>query len=103
MTREKVAAINDIPAGSVFTIESNGIKIAVCNVDGNFHAIEDVCTHDGGQLDQGYLEENIITCPRHGAKFDVTNGNAVMMPAVIPVKTFRVEIEDDDIYVVTGE
>jgi len=101
MGREKVGGINDIPNGTTLSCTLNGTKIAVCNVDGSFYAIEDICTHDGGVLDQGTLEANIITCPRHGATFDVMTGEALSMPAVVPVKTFPVEIESDAIYVKT--
>lgn len=99
MSRERVGGISEIPVGSVNSFEINGKKIAVCNVGGSFHAIEDVCTHDGAPLDQGILEGKMVTCPRHGAIFDVTTGEAVGMPAVIPVKTFEIEIEDDVIFV----
>ncbi len=103
MPRERVGGISEIPVGSTNSFEINGKKIAVCNVSGSFHAIEDVCTHDGAPLDQGTLEGNLITCPRHGAKFDVITGEAVGMPAVVPVKTFEIEIEDDVIFVNIGE
>ncbi len=103
MPRERVGGISEIPDGSVHSFNINGKKIAVCNVSGSFHAIEDVCTHDGAPLDQGFLEGEMITCPRHGAKFDVITGEAVGMPAVVAVKTFEIEIEDDVIFVNIGE
>jgi len=71
----------------------------LCNVDGDIYAIEDVCTHDGGELDQGWLEGCRIMCPRHGAFFDVTTGAALTPPAVMPVATFKVRLEGNDIYV----
>jgi len=103
MGREKLAEISDIPKGSTLSCNLDGKNIAVCNVDGSFYAIEDICTHDGGALDQGTLEGHIITCPRHGATFDVTTGAALSMPAVVPVKTFSLEIESDVIYIQTDE
>ena len=103
MGREKVAEISDIPNGTTVSCIINGGKIAICNVDGEFFAIEDVCTHDGAPLDQGTLQGNIITCPRHGATFDVTTGAALSMPAVVPVKTIPLEIESDVIYIQTDE
>ena len=103
MGREKVAEISDIPKGSTLSCNLNGKKIAVCNVHGSFYAIEDVCTHDGAPLDQGILQGHIITCPRHGATFDVTTGAALSMPAVVPVKTIPLEIESEGIYVQTDE
>ena len=103
MSRESVGGINDIETGNTRSYEIGGEKIAVCNVNGSFHAIQDVCTHDGAPLDQGVLEGSVITCPRHGAKFDVVTGEAIQMPAVIPVKTYPFEIENDTIYLITDE
>ncbi|MCH7886971.1 MAG: non-heme iron oxygenase ferredoxin subunit [Candidatus Marinimicrobia bacterium] len=103
MSRELIGKTNEIEPGSARSYIVGEERIAVCNVNGSFHAINDVCTHDGGPLDQGVLEGSIITCPRHGAKFDVTTGEALQMPAVIPVKTYPVEIEDDIIYLIKDE
>ena len=103
MSRESIGGTNEIEPGTARSFDIGGERIAVCNVSGTFYAINDVCTHDGGPLDQGVLEGSTITCPRHGAKFDVTTGEAVQMPAVIPVKTYSIEIEDDTIYLITDE
>ena len=103
MSRELIGGTNEIEPGNARSFLVGEKKIAVCNVNGTFYAINDVCTHDGGPLDQGVLEGSIIACPRHGAKFDVTTGEAVQMPAVIPVDTYPVEIEDDIIYLITDE
>ena len=103
MPRESIGGTDQIEPGSARSFVIGGERIAVCNVNGSFHAINDVCTHDGAPLDQGVLEGSVITCPRHGAKFDVTTGEAVQMPAVIPVKTYSIEIEDDTIYLITDE
>lgn len=97
--RFKITARSEIPAGKVMVVEAEGERIAICNVHGSFHAIEDVCTHDGGALDQGELIGDVIECPRHGAQFRVTDGSVVSMPAVVPLRTFPVSIEGDDIYV----
>ena len=90
----------EIPIGKVKVIESqDGERIALCNVRGLFFAIEDVCTHDGGSLDQGELMDDVIECPRHGAQFCVTDGRVLSLPAVVPLRTFPVTIEGNDIYV----
>jgi 3-phenylpropionate/trans-cinnamate dioxygenase ferredoxin subunit len=95
-----IAKASDTPPGTISVHQANGARIALCNVNGRFYAIDDVCTHDGGPLDQGELEGNLVECPRHGAKFDVTSGRAVVLPAVRPVKTYPVEIDGDDVKVV---
>ena len=73
--------------------------MALCNAEGQIYAIDDVCTHDGGSLDQGELEGFTIECPRHGARFDVRTGRVVALPAIIPVDTFPVKVEGDDVLV----
>ncbi len=96
------AKVSDTPPGAISVHEVNGTRIALCNVNGRFYAIDDVCTHDGGSLDQGELQDNLVECPRHGAKFDVTNGRAVVLPAVRPVKTYPVEVHGDDVKISIG-
>ena len=100
MTAEytKVALTNEIPAGLVKVVVVNGERIAICNYNNSFYAIADLCTRDNAPLDEGTLDGCEITCPRHGARFDVTNGKALCLPAVRPVPTFPVEIRGDEIW-----
>ena len=95
----KVAKTGDIAPGKVNVYEVAGRQIAVCNVDGTFYAIDDVCTHDGGSLDQGELLGDEIECPRHGALFDVKTGKALTLPAVAPVRSYPVQVNGDEIMV----
>jgi len=94
-----VAKVSEIPAGTTKVVTVGGMPVMLCNVDGEIYAIEDVCTHDGGELDQGVLDGACIECPRHGARFDVRTGAVLALPAVIPVPTYAVRVEGDDIYV----
>jgi 3-phenylpropionate/trans-cinnamate dioxygenase ferredoxin subunit len=89
-----VGLATDIPPGTHKVTEADGVMIAVFNVDGNFYAIEDVCTHDGGILTGGPVSGCIITCPRHGATFDVRDGAALTAPAYEPTASFPVRIQD---------
>ena len=95
----RVTKTDDIDPGKVNVYEVAGKQIAICNVDGEFYAIDDVCTHDGGSLDQGELLGDQIECPRHGALFDVKTGRALTLPAVAPVKSYPVQVDGDDIKV----
>jgi 3-phenylpropionate/trans-cinnamate dioxygenase ferredoxin subunit len=97
-----VAKASETPPGAITVHEVGGKRIALCNVNGRFYAIDDVCTHDGGPLDQGELEGNLVECPRHGAKFDVTTGRPMTLPAVKPVATYPVEIDGDEVKVDVG-
>jgi len=94
-----VARKNEIADGSTKRVEVDGQHVLLCNVAGEIYAIEDVCTHDGGALDQGELMGERIMCPRHGAFFDVRTGDALTLPAVVPVKTFPVRVENDEVFV----
>jgi 3-phenylpropionate/trans-cinnamate dioxygenase ferredoxin component len=95
----KVANVSEIPAGQKRIVEVDGTLVVVINCDGHFYAIEDVCTHDGGPLGEGRLEDGQIICPRHGARFDVRTGDALTLPAFEPVPTYEVKIEGEDILV----
>ncbi|HKV96775.1 MAG TPA: non-heme iron oxygenase ferredoxin subunit [Gammaproteobacteria bacterium] len=89
-----VGSVEEIPPGQHKTIDINDVLIAVFNVDGAFHAIEDVCTHDGGILTGGTVEGKVITCPRHGAQFDILTGEVLAPPAYEPVATFPVRVHE---------
>ena len=70
--------------------------VVVVNLDGEFFAVEDVCTHDGGPLGEGKLAGCELICPRHGARFDVRTGDATRMPAFEPVPTYEVRVENGE-------
>jgi 3-phenylpropionate/trans-cinnamate dioxygenase ferredoxin subunit len=99
MTLHKAAKITDIRPGAVKVVALGDDDIALCNVDGQFYAIANLCTHDGSPLDQGYLDGVAVECPRHGARFDVRTGAVLALPAVVPIPTYRVKIHGDDIFV----
>lgn len=99
MTKTLVGKVSEIPAGTTKQVEfDDGSELLLCNVDGTIYAIDDVCTHDGGNLEQGVLDGCQIECPRHGARFDVRTGEALTLPAVLPVATYTVSQEGDEIY-----
>ena len=98
MAFQRVADADAIGPGHVQVIEVDGQPIALCNVDGSVYAIDDVCTHDDGPLDQGELDGAQIECPRHGGRFDVRTGKATRLPAVMAVHRFTVEVRDGGIY-----
>ena len=94
-----VASVDEIPEGKVKMVTVDSLRIALCNYGGNIYAIDDVCTHDGGSLDQGELIGQEIECPRHGARFDVTTGQVTALPAVRPVRAYPVHVSDGRIFV----
>jgi NAD(P)H-dependent nitrite reductase small subunit len=70
----KVAEAGDVPAGTGKCVEAGGKQIAIFNVDGTFHAIDNTCLHRGGPLGEGELDGKVVTCPWHGWQYDVTTG-----------------------------
>jgi 3-phenylpropionate/trans-cinnamate dioxygenase ferredoxin component len=99
VSKKPVAKREQIPPGTAKKVVVEGVEVLLCNCEGEIYAVEDVCTHDGGPLDQGQLMGCKIMCPRHGAIFDVTTGAALTMPAIIPLPTYAVRLEGDDVYV----
>lgn len=95
---EKIAEANEIPAGGRKSVVIDETPALLLRVDDDYYAVEDVCTHDGQPMTDGPLEGTQLTCPRHGACFDVRTGRATRMPATEPLTTFTVEVRDDGIY-----
>lgn len=94
-----VARIEDFDPGTHKVVDVDGANIVVFNLDGKYYAIEDVCTHDGGQLTGGEIEGDQIVCPRHGARFCIRTGAALTAPAYEPASTFPVRIENGEVQV----
>jgi 3-phenylpropionate/trans-cinnamate dioxygenase ferredoxin subunit len=94
-----VGAVDELEAGGVMLVDVDGTEVAVFNIDGEFYAIEDVCTHDGGTLAEGEVEGFEIECPRHGARFDLRNGRVTAPPAYEDITTFQVRIHDSRVQV----
>lgn len=95
----RIASTNELPPGTRKLVELDGRAIAVFNVAGQYYAIDDVCTHDGGPLAEGKLVGCEIECPRHGARFDLRSGRALCMPAFEGVATHEVRTEDGSVLV----
>jgi nitrite reductase/ring-hydroxylating ferredoxin subunit len=95
----KIAGVNEVAAGEVRQYRIEDRPVALCNVDGEFHAFEDICTHQFAYLSEGEFAGRELKCPLHGAKFDVTTGKALSLPAVKAVPKHEVKVEDGNVYV----
>lgn len=95
----KVAQVKDVDKGTAILVELEGERIALFNVNGTFYAIGDTCTHSGGPLSEGDLDGDVVTCPWHGAQFDVKTGEVLGPPADEPVTNYRVKVEGSDILI----
>ena len=98
-----VAKASEIPNGATKFVEADGTPIALCNVEGTIYAVGNVCTHDAGPLSGGFLDGYAIECPRHGARFDVRDGKVLCLPAAVPIPTYEVKVDGNDIKVKVAE
>ena len=99
MSGVRVCAAADVPEGEVRTVACGDRSVAIANVGGELHAIDNLCTHDGGPLGNGRLAGSRVICPRHGAAFDARSGRALTLPAVRGVRSYAVRVEGGDVYV----
>ena len=95
----RICPTSELLPGERKVADVDGTIVAVFNIDGELYAIEDVCTHDGGELASGKLEGFEIECPRHGARFDVRNGAARCAPAYEPTARLPVKVESGAVWV----
>jgi glycine betaine catabolism B len=95
----KVAETEDIQTSRMRSVEVNGENICLSNVNGKYYAIGNICTHMGGPLAEGKLEEYIVQCPWHGSRFDIRSGEVVRPPAMRPETTYEVKVENSNILV----
>ena len=94
-----IAKVSEIPVGQFKSVVVQGKPILICHIDSGFYAIDDTCTHDDGPLADGWLEGNAIECPRHGARFDVTNGKVLCLPAAVGINIYPVTVDGDQLAV----
>lgn len=95
-----VAKASDVKPGSLYKAAVDGKDILVMNLEGEYFAMDDTCTHAGASLSEGKLDGNIVTCGWHGAQFDCKSGKLEKFPAKINnLKSYNVSIESDNIFV----
>lgn len=90
---------SELPNGERLFVEVEGKSLVIFNIAGQFFAIGDICSHDDGPVGEGDLEGYNIVCPRHGGEFDVRDGKAVQLPAVVDIPAYPVRVVDEMIQV----
>lgn len=96
---QTIATISEIPLGGLKAITIKGIPIVLFNLEGEYYAIENRCTHQDFPLSEGHIIDNQITCPLHGARFNIKTGQVTAPPAFMDVATFAVRIEEDKVQI----
>jgi nitrite reductase/ring-hydroxylating ferredoxin subunit len=92
-----VARKADVPEGGMKAVQASGKRLIVCRAGERFHVVDDTCTHDDGPLADGFLEGAAIECPRHGARFDITDGRVLCLPAAVGIRSYPVRVEGEQI------
>ena len=106
MESMRVAGAADIPDGSMRRVDVGGEAVLVANVGGEFYAIANTCSHRGGDLSKGTIQDGIVKCPRHGSRFDVRSGTSLEGPRILgkmfitgSVRAYPVKVDGEDILV----
>jgi len=96
--------VSELEPGSMRRVDrADGAALAVYNVDGSFYATDDCCTHGLSSLTEGELDGELVECSMHFGGFDVRTGKAVLAPCTIDLKTYRVEVRDEEVYALLGD
>jgi nitrite reductase/ring-hydroxylating ferredoxin subunit len=99
MTWTSIARVTDVPSGTVKSCRAGNEPVGLYNLDGEFFATHDICTHAHACLSDGYLEDGTIECPLHQGVFDVRTGKALSGPVDVDLKTFDVEVRGDEVFI----
>jgi nitrite reductase/ring-hydroxylating ferredoxin subunit len=95
----KVARTDDLRPGQMKLVEAGQERILLANVGGKFVAVSEECTHAGGPLSEGMLEDSVVECPWHGSQFNLVTGGVENTPAHEPLKVYQVRVQGKDILV----
>jgi nitrite reductase/ring-hydroxylating ferredoxin subunit len=89
----------DVDAGAGFKVETEGLILAVFNLDGEFFVTDDACTHGPGSLSEGYIEGDIVECNFHNGQFNIKTGEVAGPPCMVPVKTYPASVENGKLFI----
>lgn len=95
----RVAAVSDLPPNKLLGVELDEHRVCLANADGRIYAFRDNCSHQDFPLSAGEVDDGTVECAWHGAKFDMESGRALSLPAIRPIDTYPVKVEDNDIFV----
>ena len=98
----RVGSVAECPPGQLAAVMAKDLPIVLANVEGRICALEDQCSHEAFPLSDGELDGGDVVCVYHGARFDACTGARKALPAVLPVKSYPVEVRDGDVYVDIG-
>jgi biphenyl 2,3-dioxygenase ferredoxin component len=94
MPRLELCQAADVAEGTALKVETEGLVLAVFNVEGEYYVLDDACTHGPGSLSEGYIEGDVVECNFHNGQFNIRTGEVVLPPCMIPMKTYPTTVED---------
>ena len=95
----KVALADELEEGELMAVEVDGEPVCLAKVEGCIYAFTDNCTHISGPLNEGELDGEVLTCPWHGAQFNITTGKVLRAPARQDIASYPVKVEDNAVFV----
>jgi nitrite reductase/ring-hydroxylating ferredoxin subunit len=100
-TIQKIALCktSDVNEGAAIKVETNGLELAVFNLNGAFYVTDDVCTHGPGSLSEGPICGDVVVCDFHNGSFNIKTGEVVEPPCIVPLKTYKTSVENDTVYI----
>ncbi len=105
MTDINVGKTSDIKPGTMTSIENEGKRYLIANVDGKYYAMDGTCSHRGGHLWEGKLDGLVVQCPRHGSRFDIRTGEVVGQPKIPligkarPLRVYTIKVQGEDLII----
>ena len=98
-TLVRLCRTDEVGLNEARRFDVNGRPIALFHLPAGFFAIDDTCSHEESSLSQGFVDEDMVECPKHGAQFEIQTGHNRSLPATRPVAAHRVVVDGDDVYV----
>jgi nitrite reductase/ring-hydroxylating ferredoxin subunit len=98
--RVELCSTAEVAVGTALKVETEGLAVAVFNLDGEFYVIDDQCTHGPGSLSEGYIDGDIVECDFHNGAFNIKTGEVAAPPCMIPVRTYPTTVSEGKVYIV---
>lgn len=99
MTKHRVASLAEFAEGELRAVQAGGVRICLAKTNGCVFALDDTCTHEGASLSEGEIYKGSVQCPMHSSLFDLQSGEVTGLPAMVPVRTYTVTVEDEEVFV----
>ena len=98
--RIELCSTEEVAAGTALKVETEGLELAVFNLDGTFYVTDDHCTHGPGSLSEGEIDGDVVECNFHGGCFNIKTGEVVEPPCIVPVRTYQTRVEGGKVVII---